>query len=75
MAFLFTETGMISRFLLHHVRGHYQCRPLRIDRFLVITLRGIYDPILNQRLPCSPPEVGREAGSPGCWLQLHPDQS
>ena len=23
MAFLFTETGMISRFLLHHVRGHY----------------------------------------------------
>ena len=23
MAFLFAETGIISRFLLHHVRGHY----------------------------------------------------
>jgi hypothetical protein len=23
MAFLFTETGMISRFLLHHVWGRY----------------------------------------------------
>ena len=23
MAFLFAENGMISRFLLHHVRGHY----------------------------------------------------
>jgi hypothetical protein len=23
MALLFTETGIISRFLLHHVRGHY----------------------------------------------------
>ena len=26
MAFLFAENGMISRFLLHHVRGHYQLR-------------------------------------------------
>ena len=26
MAFSFKETGMISRFLLHHVRGHYLIR-------------------------------------------------
>ena len=30
MAFLFAETGMTSRFLLHHVRGHYP-----IDNFSV----------------------------------------
>ena len=35
MAFLFAETGMISRFLLHHVRGHYLEIP-RVSVFLVL---------------------------------------
>jgi hypothetical protein len=29
MAFLFMEAGIVTRFLLHHVRGHYPRRDAR----------------------------------------------
>jgi len=50
MAFLFTETGIISRFLLHHVRGHYPSPALYLSGLVLAARLSI--PEKTHYLPC-----------------------